>query len=185
MSHRRPWTLLALSAALMAAGAGVASANSITVPNGVSGQCGAGNANSARFVGNCGALVSLTGVSTPAYVQDNSPNEVAAGSSYRARLYVNARGMTTGNPHGGQPDTVPLTSVLTDDFDFFAAYDGDDPTPPTTTGTPAFRLTLSPVTGTCPSQPNAPCSGNELTAFYRTDSGEIEIGAPPAAAPPA
>src|SRR6185436_12784939 len=86
---------LAVAAVLLLASSGAALANSITVP----GSC-PGTPNDYRFAGNCGARVLLDGATTPAFVQDNTPNETAAGATYRARMYVNARGLVTGNPHG-------------------------------------------------------------------------------------
>jgi hypothetical protein len=117
-------TRLALGAALLLAGAGGAYANSITVPNGTSGPCAAGNPNTARFAGNCGSLVTLADA-TATFVQDNSPSTEAL---YRVRFYANARGLT----------------MSSGEFDLFAAYDGADPLPANPGGNAIIRVTLAP-----------------------------------------
>jgi len=121
--------LLASILPLLATAGAAYAANTISVPNGGSGACGAGNPNAARFSGNCGAEVAFDGASSgPAYVQDNSPaNEV----EYRARLYVNLRKTVLGG----------------DGHDLFAAYSGSEVAPP---GDPAasatrFRLYVEPA----------------------------------------
>jgi len=141
--HPSLWTCLALAALMLAVGTGAASANSIAVPNGGSGTCASGNANTARFAGNCGALVSITGGDpTPAYVQENNPS---AETAYRVRLYVNLQ---------------TLTMADGDSFDLFTAYDGADPVPPATTGNAIITLSVGQTSGI-----------KRLTASLRTDGG--------------
>jgi len=122
---------LALAAFLVAATTVAALANGITVPNdgGNGPQCGNANANSAKFAGNCGALVTVNnGDQTAAYVQENNPSLEAA---YRVRLYFNPRLMTMANG---------------DAFDIFAGYDGADPAPGNTSGSAAVRVELQGIT---------------------------------------
>jgi len=143
------WNRLALAAVMLAVGTGAAFANSISVPNGASGTCGAGNANTRRFAGNCGAEVLLTGVTTPAYVQENNPS---AETAYRVRLYA---------------DTLRLVMAGGDEFDLFAAYDGADPAAGASSGNAAIRLEI---------QQNGALK--QLVIFVRTDGGsETATGA--------
>ncbi|HEX9943590.1 MAG TPA: S-layer homology domain-containing protein [Thermoanaerobaculia bacterium] len=146
--------ILGLGAALVLAGALAAGANSIRVPNGGSPEgallCAVGNPNTARFSQNCGAQVSLTaGDATAAYVQDSSPSSESA---YRARFYVNLRTLQMQNG---------------EDFELFTAYNGADPVPPATSGSPVLRLVVQQISGV-----------KELIAFARTDSGaELQTAA--------
>jgi hypothetical protein len=144
-----------LGATLALAGALAAGANTIRVPNGGSPEgvvkCAAGNPNTARFSQNCGALVTLTsGDTTASFVQDNSPS---AEGTYRVRFYVNLR-------------TLQMTDGT--GFDLFAAYDGNDPTPPTVAGNAVLRLVVQQASGK-----------KQLNVFARLNSGsESAIGAP-------
>lgn len=92
--------LKAFGALLAFTTAAAMAANTITVPPGsAGGTCGAGNPNSARFSGNCGAEVTFDGTSSSAFVQDNSP---ASEGEYRVRFYVNLRGaVTAGDGYDG------------------------------------------------------------------------------------
>lgn len=126
--HKLPWLpRLALAATIVAASAGPALANSITVP----GSC-PGTPNDYRFGGSCGARVLLDGATTPAFVQDNTSN---AEKNYNVRMHFNLRN---------------LTMTDGDAFDMFAAYDdtdSTDPTPPTVDGVPAFRFQITQAGG--------------------------------------
>jgi hypothetical protein len=151
MHKNRLWTCLALAALMLAVDAGAAlAANSITVPNGASGTCASGNANTRRFAGNCGAEVNLNDATlTPAYVQENNPS---AETAYRVRLYANL---------------LRLTMAGSDEFDLFAAYDGADPAAGASSGNAAIRAEVQQ-------------SGalKQLVFFVRTDGGsEVSTGA--------
>lgn len=137
---------LVLSLALVVASAGVAHASTtITVPS-ASGTCGAGNPNSIHFAQSCAARVLFDGTATSAFVQDNTP---ADEGTYRARFYVNFRGLTT---------------LAGDGFDVFSAWSGADPlATQAATGNEIIRVAVSP--------------GKQLSVFTRLDNGsESQIG---------
>lgn len=102
----------------------------------------------ARYMGAHGLEVNVASPDrAAAFVQSSHPN---AEATYRARFYVNLRGvsMAAGN-----------------EFDFFIAYSGADPTPPATTGNALVRVVARQVGGQ-----------KVLSAFVRTDGGiEREI----------
>jgi S-layer family protein len=156
-------TRLALASALVAAGAAAAHANSITVPNGASGQCGTGNpvnVNSQRFAGNCGSLVTIAAADTTAtYVQDNSPSNEGAtpGSGYRVRFYVNTRLLDLGTG---------------DAFDVFEAYDGADPAAGATSGNPAIRIEI------LENGASDLLEANRFVKFYVRTNGGGEVSTP-------
>lgn len=140
MTKTPTWQRLALAGALLLSVAGMATAGSIAVPNGVistGNTCGAGNPNGREFGGNCGSLVTVDNT-TPAYVQDNSP---AAEASYRVRFYVNLNGKSSAAPPTTAP-SVALNMSTGDLFDVFVAYDGADPVPPNTAGSAVMRVEL-------------------------------------------
>jgi hypothetical protein len=125
------WSRLGAAALMLASSSAAFAANNIAVPNGLSGQCGAGNANAQRFAGNCGALVTIDDATlTSAYVQENNPS---AETAYRVRLYSNL---------------LRLNMANGDEFDLFAAYDGADPVPPATNGDAAIRVEIQQNTAT-------------------------------------
>jgi hypothetical protein len=122
---------------LLTAGAG-AFAGTLTVRPGIPSVGGM-----ARYSGTQGLEVNVSSPDrTPAYVQSNHPS---AEPTYRVRFFVNLRGLTLG---GG------------DEFDLFDAYDGNDPTPPATTGNIVFRVVVRSSAGK-----------KVLSAFVRTDGG--------------
>ncbi len=143
------FTRLAVAITLVAAGSGVALANSIAVPNGTGGgQCASGNPNTARFGGNCGSTVTLVSAdTTSAHVQDNSPS---AETSYRARFYFNAR---------------QVTMASGDQFRLFGAYDGADPAASADAGTALVSAVVS-FNG----------SNKQLTLTSPTDAGTATVG---------
>ncbi|MEO6193875.1 MAG: S-layer homology domain-containing protein [Thermoanaerobaculia bacterium] len=134
-------TALALGFALVG-GAGVF-AGTLTVRPGVPSVGGV-----ARYTGTHGLEVDVAVPDrNPAYVQSSHP---VAESVYRLRFFVNLRGLTMTNGN---------------EFDVFAASDGADPTPPTTTGNVLFRAVARQTAGK-----------KVLSAFVRTDVGsEVEI----------
>src|SRR4051812_35686699 len=104
-NQRHPFVLaLALS---LAAAPGLM-AGTLTVRPGVP-----SNGGSARYTGTHGLEVNVaTPDRNPAFVQSSHPS---AESTYRARFFVNLRGLTMANG---------------DELDLFDAYDGADPVPP-------------------------------------------------------
>lgn len=104
----------------------------------------------ARYTGTHGLEVNVAVPDrNPSFVQSNHPS---AETTYRARFSVNLRGLAMGEG---------------EEFDLFAAYDGADPTPPTTTGNALLRIVVRRSGGQ-----------NVLTAFARQDNGtEAEIPA--------
>lgn len=102
----------------------------------------------ARYMGSHGLEVNVASPDrAAAFVQSSHPS---AEATYRARFYVNLRGVSMA---GGN------------ELDLFIAYSGADPTPPTTTGSALVRVVARQVGGQ-----------KVLSAFVRPDSGvEIEI----------
>jgi len=97
----------------------------------------------ARYSGNQGLEINVSSPDrNPAFVQSSHPSSEP---TYRVRLFVNPRG---------------LTMVNGDEFDFFDAYDGADPTPPTVAGNAQVRIVLRQTAGK-----------KVLSAFVRTDTG--------------
>jgi hypothetical protein len=137
---------LALALAIGLGGAAALSAGTATVRPGVPNVGG-----QARYTGTHGLEVNVASPDRgAAYVQTSHP---ATDRTYRARFYLNLRGLTMGN---------------NDELDVFVGYSGSDPTPPTTTGNAVVRVTLRGGTG----------GQKLLTAFARRDNGsESEIAA--------
>jgi hypothetical protein len=134
----RHTTALALTLGLALLGAAGAFAGTLTVRPGVPNVGGV-----ARFSGGQGLEVNVAVPSAAAsYVQSSHPS---AEPAYRARFYVNLRSLAMGEG---------------DEFDLFDAYDGTDPAPPLTNGSPAFRLVVRRVSGV-----------NRLSAYARLNSG--------------
>lgn len=99
---------------------GTATAGTLTVRPGVPNVGGL-----ARYSGTHGLQVDVASPNTaPAYVQTSHPS---GESTYRVRFFVNLR---------------KLTMASGDSFDLFTAYDGADPAPPTTTGSPEVRVVV-------------------------------------------
>jgi hypothetical protein len=140
---------LGLAAALLLAGAGAAFANSIAVPNGTGGgQCGAGNPNTSRFAGNCGAVATIvSGDATSTHLQDNSPT---GETSFRARLHFNTR---------------QVTMASGDKFRLYGAYSGADPAVAADPGTALVAADIS-FNGT----------DQQLTVTSPHDSGTQTVG---------
>lgn len=138
MKTPRPRRTAALGLALGLVAFSGAFAGTLTVRPGVPNVGGL-----ARYNGNHGLEVNVSSPNrTAAYVQSSHPS---AETGYRARFYLNLRGLTMSN---------------NDEFDVFAAYDGTDPVPPTTTGNPVVRLVVRQIAGE-----------KLLSAYVRTDSG--------------
>lgn len=139
--HFRRAAALALGLGL--AGASLAFAGTLTVKPGVPSVGGL-----ARYTGTHGLEIDVANPDrNPAFVQSSHPS---AEATYRVRFYVNLRGLTMSEGN---------------EFDLFAAYDGTDPVPPTTTGNALLRVVARRSGGQ-----------NVLSAFVRTDGGsQLEI----------
>lgn len=138
METRRFRRTAALALGLSLAGASLALAGTLAVRPGVPSVGGL-----ARYTGSHGLEINVASPDrNPAFVQSSHPS---AEATYRVRFYVNLRGLTMG---------------AGDEFDVFAAYDGTDPVPPTTTGNALLRVVIRR-------------SGSQkvLSAFVRTDNG--------------
>lgn len=127
-----------LALGLSLACASLALAGTLTVRPGVPSVGGL-----ARYTGSHGLEVNVASPDrNPAFVQSSHPS---AEGTYRVRFYVNLRSLTLSEG---------------DEFDVFAAYDGTDPVPPTTTGNALLRAVIRRSGGQ-----------KVLSAFVRTDGG--------------
>ncbi|HEY9419797.1 MAG TPA: S-layer homology domain-containing protein [Thermoanaerobaculia bacterium] len=143
MKTPRPRRTAALCLAFGLAAFSGAFAGTLTVRPGVPNVGGL-----ARYNGTHGLEVNVASPSRSAsFVQSSHPSGEA---TYRARFYVNLRGLSMSNG---------------DELDLFAAYDGADPTPPTISGNAVVRVVVRQAGGV-----------KLLSAFVRTDIGfETEI----------
>src|SRR5215213_898005 len=138
MDTRRFCRAAALTFGLSLASTSLAFAGTVTVRPGVPSVGGL-----ARYTGGHGLEINVASPDrNPAFVQSSHPS---AEATYRVRFYVNLRGLTMSSG---------------DEFDVFAAYDGTDPVPPTTTGNALLRVVVRRSGGQ-----------NVLSAFVRTDGG--------------